>query len=309
MINQNYIKSLKLIKEKESTSAYLSDQKEDKNSIFYEPILRNLDDQYQVRFDRLNKEKERLLLQEEISYEQQVQGRLNEKKLNTVKVLNRVIDAEESKSIVNTDLKSLVKAMNEFLIAQENDRLHMVAVYKKLKAYFPEQVYERSQSIINHLDAIDTTIKETTEVFTGKFKLLSKCILPLLREHLKRYNQVREESKTIRSELSYMQANYIKTDLRSTESPLINLGSNNGSVVKQQQTLNDENVNLNSANTQFEYYDDEDYSAEDKYYSDSSEEDYDDDYRSDEYLDENDYEENERNKDFKNSDKVSCELD
>lgn len=272
-----------LIKEKQSTTAYLTEQKEDKNSIFYEPILRNLDDQYQVRFDRLEKEKERLLLQEEISYEQQVQGRLNEKKLNTVKVLNRIMKEEESKSIENTNLESIVKAMNEFLIAQENDRLHMVAVYKKLKAYFPEQVSERSQSIINHLDVIDKTIKETTDIFTAKFKLLSKCILPLLREHLKRYNQVREESKTIRSELIYLQSNHIKTDLRPTESPLINLGSNND-IVSGEQALND-NLNLNSKNTEFEYYDDDDISDEDMYDS-NSEEDYKDEYQySDEISD------------------------
>lgn len=244
-----------LIKEKQSTTAYLTGSKDDKNNILYEPMLRNLDDQYQVRFDRLNKEKERLLLQEEISYEQQVQGRLNEKKLNTVKDLNRNMQEQEHKSIPETNLEALVGALNDFLIAQENDRLHMVSVYKKLKAYFPEQVYERSQSIINHLDSIDKTINETTSIFTLKFKLLSKCILPILREHLSRYNQVRTDSKTIRNELKNLQSNHIVTDLRSTKSPMVDLGKSNGNVVQ--------DMNLNSKNTKFEYYDDDIYDNDD----------------------------------------------
>jgi len=207
--------------------------------MFYEPMLRNLDNQYQVRFDRLNQEKDRLLLQEEISYEQQVQGRLNEKKLATLKELNRVMQEQSSKPDAQVDLGQLVKSVNDFYMAQENDRLHMISVYKKLKAYFPEQVFQRAQSIINHLNSIDTTLNETTSVFLAKFKFLSKSILPLVREHLKRYDQVRTESKTIRTELKNLSVNYIATDLRTT-------------TTKQHSTV----TVSNSANTNIEYYDD-----------------------------------------------------
>jgi len=202
-------------------------------------MLRNLDNQYQVRFDRLNQEKDRLLLQEEISYEQQVQGRLNEKKLATLKELNRVMQEQSSKPDAQVDLGQLVKSVNDFYMAQENDRLHMISVYKKLKAYFPEQVFQRAQSIINHLNSIDTTLNETTSVFLAKFKFLSKSILPLVREHLKRYDQVRTESKTIRTELKNLSVNYIATDLRTT-------------TTKQHSTV----TVSNSANTNIEYYDD-----------------------------------------------------
>lgn len=163
---------------------------------------------------------------------------------------------QEQHTIANTDLNVLVKALNDFFIAQENDRLHMVAVYKKLKAYFPEQVYERSQSIVNHFDSIDKTIEETTAIFTAKFKLLSKCVFPLLREHLKRYNSVREDSKIIREELKNLKAkpSFIVTDLRPSKNsaPLIKLGSSNDRA-----DHSPNNVNLNTKNTQFEYYDDE----------------------------------------------------
>lgn len=214
-----------LIKEKQSTLQYITRGSDPKTHLFLEPILRNFDNQFQVRFDKLNKEKDRLLLQEEISYEQQVQGRLNEKKLTTVKELNLAIqELSPNRLLSKTDLKPIVLAINNFNMAQENDRLHMISVYKRLKAYFPEQVFERAQSISNHLESIDTTLKETTSVFTSKFKLLSKCVLPLIREHLKRYDQVRDESKMIRSELKNLRTNYIMTDLRApTPKPEVKL--------------------------------------------------------------------------------------
>ena len=134
-------------------------------------MLRNLDDQYQIRFDKLNKEKDRLLFQEETSYEQQVQGRINEKKLNTGKILDRAMsDLEQKLNLDDKDLETLVKAVNDFYIAQENDRLHMVTVYKKLKAYFPDKIKQRSQSIINHLNSIDKTLNETSSILSTKFK-------------------------------------------------------------------------------------------------------------------------------------------
>lgn len=280
-----------LIKEKQRTSAYLTENTDDKNGIFYEPMLRNLDDQYQIRFERLNKEKDRLLLQEEISYEQQVQGRLNEKKLNALKTLNRVIQEQENWNkvknfIEENSLKSLVISANDFFIAQENDRLHMVSVYKKLKSYFPEEIYERSQSIINHLESIDKTVNETTVLFTKKFKLLSKCILPLIREHLKRYDQVRIESETIRNELKNQKNNYIVTDLRSNtnkgQGPLIDIGNS-----KKNEIIEDNN----SKNTNFEYHDDSSDGIEsDEVYNDEndrfSDEYYDNEDDSDYYSDE-----------------------
>ncbi len=233
---------VKLIKEKQTTVFYLtqsSDNNKPAGSLFYEPMLRNLDNQYQLRFDRLNNDKERLLLQEEISYEQQVQGRLNEKKLVTLKELNRVMQEQSSKPDSQVDLEQLVKSVNDFYMAQENDRLHIISVYKKLKAYFPDQVFQRAKSIINHLNSIDTTLNETTSVFMKKFKFLSKSVLPLVREHLKRYDQVRTESKSIRVELKNLSVNYIVTDLRTTIAP-------------QQSTT----TVVNSVNTNLEYYDD-----------------------------------------------------
>lgn len=233
----------KLIKEKQTTVFYLTqsnDNKKSADSLFYEPMLRNLDNQYQVRFDRLNKEKDRLLLQEEISYEQQVQGRLNEKKLSTLKELNSAMQDQSSKPDSQVDLEQLVKAVNNFYMAQEHDRLHMISVYKKLKAYFPEQIFQRAQSIINHLNSIDATLDETTSVFMTKFKFLSKSVLPLVREHLKRYDQVKTESKTIRLDLKNLSMNYIATDLKTT-------------TTKQQLSSS---LVTNSENTNIEYYND-----------------------------------------------------
>jgi len=220
------------------------------------------------------------LLQEEVSYEQQIQGRLNEKKLTTVKELNRAMQEQEHRAIIDTDLKTLVKTLNDFFIAQENDRLHMVTVYKKLKAFFPEQIKERSQSIINHFDSIDKTINETTAVFSAKFKLLSKCVLPLLREHLKRYTHVRDESKVIGDEIRNLKTSYVVADLRPTPASFIKLGSSND---KADNSLN--NINLNTKNTNFEYYDEYDGDSDDTDASgeidddlDESDEKFDDDF-------------------------------
>ena len=243
-------------------------------------MLRNLDDQYQIRFDKLNKEKDRLLFQEETSYEQQVQGRINEKKLNTGKILDRAMsDLEQKLNLDDKDLETLVKAVNDFYIAQENDRLHMVTVYKKLKAYFPDKIKQRSQSIINHLNSIDKTLNETSSILSTKFKQLSKCIIPLLKEHLKRYDQVKDESKRIRRELQNYQANYIITDLRPTPAP--EFVSDKWQTSRIQQA-----IVTNSKNTNMEYYEgdfEEQIDYDDSYYDNgSSEEVYDEniDYNS-----------------------------
>jgi len=269
-----------LIKEKKTTVFTVEKTKDESNSIFYETMLRNLDDQYQIRFDKLNKEKDRLLFQEETSYEQQVQGRINEKKLNTGKILDRAMsDLEQKLNLDDKDLETLVKAVNDFYIAQENDRLHMVTVYKKLKAYFPDKIKERSQSIINHLNSIDKTLNETSSILSTKFKQLSKCIIPLLKEHLKRYDQVKDESKRIRRELQNYQANYIITDLRPTPAP--EFVSDKWQTSRIQQA-----IVTNSKNTNMQYYEgdfEEQIDYDDSYYDNgSSEEVYDEniDYNS-----------------------------
>ncbi len=122
-----------------------------------EKVLENLNVQFEIRMNRLNIEKNRLLLQEELSFEQQVQGRINENKLNKIKDLNRVMQEQVDAKEKNLDL--IIKSLFEFFVAQESDRLHMVTVYKKLQAYFPEQLTERGQSIINHLESIDKVKK------------------------------------------------------------------------------------------------------------------------------------------------------
>lgn len=168
-------------------------------------------------------EKQRLLLQEETAYEQQVQGMLNEIKLNTVRDLNQII--QEQDLITKQNLEAVTKSLYNFLMAQENDRLHMITVYKKLKAYFPDQLQERSKSIINHLESIDRALNQTVTIFVKKFKSNGVLIVNALNDHLKRYDNIRADSKTIINELVDLIKNsnkvettklpnkFIKTDL------------------------------------------------------------------------------------------------
>lgn len=76
--------NFQLVKEKEN----LLMNKKDKVS---PKFITSLNNQYDSRFNRLKSEKERLLLQEETAYEQQVQGRINEIKLNSARELNQLI--------------------------------------------------------------------------------------------------------------------------------------------------------------------------------------------------------------------------
>ena len=259
------------MKEKSSTHEYLVGTSE-KNSVIFETMVNNLNNQYQSRFDRLEMEKDRLLLQEEISYEQQVQGRLNEKKLNTIKELNRVMQEQEKKPTVS--LEPLVRALNEFFIAQENDRLHMVTVYKKIKSFFPEQLNERAQSIINHFDSIDRTLNDTVTLFSTKFKLLAKCILPLLKEHLKRYDQVRADSALVISELKVLQSG---SQASAADKPKVKPNVSSISLVKLNPTrVTKLNQELNPESKNFEYFGGDqaspiDEPENDNYYSDENE--------------------------------------
>ena len=125
---------LKLVKEKENVLINKKDKVSPK-------FIANLNSQFDVRFNRLKSDKERLLLQEETAYEQQVQGRLNEIKLNSARQLNQLI--QEQTEINKKNFELFVRSMFNFMLAQENDRLHMITVYKKLKAYFPDELVDR----------------------------------------------------------------------------------------------------------------------------------------------------------------------
>lgn len=174
----------------------------------------------------MKEEKQRLLFQEETAYEQQVQGMLNEAKLNSVKQLEKIL--QENNALSKQNLKSVITSLYKLYMAQENDRLHMITVYKKLKAYFPDQLTERAKSIINHLESIDRTMNQTTNIFVTKFGSSGSLVVSSLNEHLKRYESIRSDAKIIVNELydilnfkvyTTKSANkFIKTDLTPDES-------------------------------------------------------------------------------------------
>jgi hypothetical protein len=184
-----------------------------------EKAAKLLDPQFDIRYNRLKAEKDRLLIQEETAYEQQVQGRLNELKLNSIKDLNQIMQDESELNKQNLDL--IVKYLSNFLLAQENDRLHMVTVYKKLKAYFSNELTERAVSIKNHFESIDNTINQTISIFVKKFGSNAVIIVDLLNDKLKQYESVRRDADSIKIELKQLKLvtkkPYIKTDLTDTD--------------------------------------------------------------------------------------------
>lgn len=239
-----------LIKEKES----LLINKKDKVS---PKFIANLNSQYDARFNRLKSEKERLLLQEETAYEQQVQGRLNEIKLNSARELNQLI--QEQNEINKKNFELIVRSLFNFMLAQENDRLHMITVYKKLKAYFPDELVDRAQSIINHLESIDRTLNQTISIFVKKFNTNANIIISVLNDQLKRYDDIKRETQTIISELENLKKNaikpettkptnkFIKTDLTDQDSDELNY--DDGLVIDQKPKVIDYDAEVKNKNT------------------------------------------------------------
>ena len=76
-------------------------------------------------------EKQRLLLQEETAYEQQVQGMLNEIKLNTVRDLNQII--QEQDLITKQNLEAVTKFIDSVRIGL-NFTFKKFNLFIKLKA-------------------------------------------------------------------------------------------------------------------------------------------------------------------------------
>jgi hypothetical protein len=97
----------------------------------------------------------------------------------------------------------------------------MVTVYKKLKAYFSNELTERAVSIKNHFESIDNTINQTISIFVKKFGSNAVIIVDLLNDKLKQYESVRRDADSIKIELKQLKLvtkkPYIKTDLTDTD--------------------------------------------------------------------------------------------
>jgi hypothetical protein len=248
-------------------------------------LLSSLDSQFEQRFKRINEEKQRLLKQIEQIHEDLIQGRLNEQKLNSLNSLQHVLDSNSEGTTKKMSTTKLLQLLYDFCVSHERDRLHTVNIYKKLKMHYSSDLKKRSESILNHLKNIETTITKKLVLFKAKYpQERGEMILKKLKTKLQRFKLVRNEANAI-----------IKTLQNGKSNDKIKIKINRFESLDNEDNFNN-NFDLN-LNNNIDQSKDDDLSEFYNYNDDESDEKFDDkndlkddDENDDDYYDEDDLE-------------------